>query len=163
MINPNAPMKNRTVFVLSSLVVISIIFLTIFSVAQVQIPILKAPELSSPSDWINEKQIKVYDNKVVIDLLSPIWAKFTDTNSMDPFIDENSHAIEVLPSDLNSINAGDVISYQEGSNIFIHRVISKGTDNEGIYFVVKGDNISLRDFLKIRSNQVRGVVVAVIY
>ena len=88
-------MVNRYFFILSFIALTIIFSLTIFSSAQ--LPLLKASELSSPSDWILERQIKVYDDKVIIDLLNPIWAKFTNTNSMDPFLDEDSNAIEILP------------------------------------------------------------------
>ena len=140
-----------------------VLSLAVISVSNSSFNPLKSPELSSPSNWIKEDQIKVYNDGVVLDILNPTWAKFTNTNSMDPFIDEDSNAIEILPNNPNDINAGDVISYRSSSGVIIHRVIEKGFDDLGIYYIVKGDNNSIRDPFKVRFNDVEGVVVAVIY
>ncbi len=135
------------------------------SFAGKQIPgsLFVSRELSSPGDWIKEEQINVYKDKVIIEVQNPLWARFTNTNSMDPFIDENSHAIEIIPDDPQKINVGDVISYQTAYGVLIHRVIEKGKDDIGIYYIVKGDNATMRDPFKVRFSDIKGVVVAVIY
>ena len=61
------------------------------------------------------------------------------------------------------INEGDIISYKTLLGTFIHRVIEKGTDQNGTYFLVQGDNNLLQDPFKVRFNDIHGVVVAVIY
>ena len=145
--------------------ILIILSLGVFSITDKQIPgnILGGKELSSPGDWIKEEQIQVYKDKVILEVQNPLWAAFTNTNSMDPFIDETAHAIEISPADGNAINVGDVISYQTSYGVLIHRVIEKGEDNQGLYYIVKGDNNSLRDPFKVRFSDVKGVVVAVIY
>ena len=50
-------------------------------------------EKVSPSDWIKNDQIHVYDDRVVVDLKGASWAEFTDTNSMDPVIDKGANSI----------------------------------------------------------------------
>jgi len=120
-------------------------------------------EVNSPSNFIEETQIHVYSDKVIFDIDDPIWARFTDTNSMDPFIDEDSHAIQMSPKDPSVIQVGDVISYKTDNGTIIHRVTKISEDKEGIYFVVKGDNNLFRDTTKVRFEDVHGVVVAVIY
>jgi signal peptidase I len=125
--------------------------------------IKSAPEKLSPSNWVEENQIKVFSDKVIIQLENPTWAKFTNTNSMDPFIDENSHAIEITPKDAYSIHEGDVISYEIKNGQVIHRVINRGFDQDGVYYIVQGDNNSVADPNKVRFGDVVGVVVAVIY
>ena len=52
-------------------------------------------ERSSPGDHIAEKDIHVYNDKVVLTLEEPFWASFTDTNSMDPIIDSKPNSIEL--------------------------------------------------------------------
>ncbi len=146
--------------------VLLIIFsIGVISLADKQIPanLFGGKELFSPSDWVKENQIKVYKDKITLDIQDATWASFTNTNSMDPFIDETSHAIEVLPEDANQINVGDVISYQSSYGTIIHRVTEKGKDEEGIYFLVKGDNNKFQDPFKVRFSQIKGVVVAVVY
>jgi hypothetical protein len=149
---------------LRNLVFVSVTLIILFSVFTIfNSKILVSPERSSPSDWIKETDIIVQNDKVILNVINPTWAKFTNTNSMDPFIDENSHAIEVLPESPDQINVGDVISYQTNYGVIIHRVIEKGEDDKGMYFYVQGDNTTLRDPFKVRFDDVQGVVVAVIY
>ncbi len=120
-------------------------------------------ELDSPSDWLQQDQIKVYENEVRIDLKDPIWSTFSDTNSMDPILDKDSHGIEILPASPDEIEIGDIISYSKDGIVIIHRVMQKGTDTEGLYFITKGDNNSISDPEKVRWPQITGVLVAIIY
>ncbi len=124
----------------------------------------KPLELASPSDHIEEDQINVYDEYIVLDIEDAIWTGFTDTNSMDPIMDASANGIEIVPETGDEIEIGDIISYEtiEGS-VVVHRVIDIQTDSQGIYFTVKGDNNPVEDEEKVRFNQVRGIVVAIIY
>lgn len=126
---------------------------------------LNNKEKSSPSDWIKEKQIHVLNDKVVIDINNPKWAKFTNTNSMDPLFDETSNAIEITPNSEDDIQVGDIISYK--SNLvegdIIHRIIEKNKDENGVYFILKGDNNKYKDPEKVRFEQIQRVLIAIIY
>ncbi|MBW2979151.1 signal peptidase I [Candidatus Woesearchaeota archaeon] len=124
-----------------------------------------APEKPSPSDWIKPEQIHVFQDKVVIDVENPSWAMFTDTNSMDPVFDAEANTIEITPKDPTQIKIGDIISYKSElcDCIVVHRVIGKGVDEKGFYFIVKGDNNPVKDPEKVRFEQIVGVVVGVIY
>ncbi|MBR9683688.1 hypothetical protein GOV03_04065 [Candidatus Woesearchaeota archaeon] len=142
-----------------------ILFFSFISLGENHIPasLFSSPELFSPSDWISENQIKIYSNKVTIELENPTWASFTNTNSMDPFLDETANAIEISPESPEEINPGDVISYRTRYGVIIHRVIEKGEDGKGVYFLVKGDNNSFKDPFKVRFDDIEGVLVAIIY
>jgi len=153
-------MKKLVKGILIVLIISLILSITVFSLSD---SILSSPERVSPSNWIKEEDITVKNNQVIFNVLNPTWAKFTDTNSMDPFIDEDSHAIEIIPDSPGKIQVGDVISYKTSYGIIIHRVINKGEDNKGIYYLVQGDNNTIRDPFKVRFDEVQGVVVAVIY
>ena len=122
-------------------------------------------EIESPGDWIKEKQIWVYNDRIIIWVDNPTWGKFTDTNSMDPFIDLGANSIEIKPEFVEDLNVGDVISYESKlvSGIIIHRIVEKNVDEDGVYFITKGDNNRYADPGKIRFEQVKGVVVGVIY
>lgn len=122
-------------------------------------------ERSSPSDWINENNIHVYPDRIVIDIDNAKWASFTDTNSMDPVFDSTANAIEIVPSSPDFIQVGDIVAYESSyaNGVIIHRVIGKGTDDKGVFFVVKGDNNDSQDPGKIRFEQIKRVLVAVIY
>jgi hypothetical protein len=122
-------------------------------------------ERISPSDWIQEEQIHVYSDKIVIDLLNPQWATFTDTNSMDPVIDAGTHAIELVPGLPEQIQVGDIVSYESEyvDGVIIHRVVDIGEDSDGWYCKTKGDNNPFEDPGKIRFHQIKRVLVAIIY
>jgi len=123
------------------------------------------PEKISPFNWIKENQIKVYSDKVVIEIPGVQWAKFTDSNSMDPAIDSDSNALEVVPLSYEDIHIGDIISYEisEINGTIIHRVVETGFDENGWFARTKGDNIPEPDPFKIRFENVKRVVVAIIY
>jgi hypothetical protein len=129
------------------------------------VPFMSSPERLSPSDHVKESQIHVYDNKVVIDAHGATWASFTDTNSMDPFFDETANSIELRPASPDEIEPGDVISYRSGitKDLIVHRVVAKGVDDNGVFYIVQGDNNPNQDPEKIRFEQVHGVLIGIIY
>ncbi len=123
-----------------------------------------SPERDSPSDWIKEKQIEVYSDRVILDIQDAEWAAFTNTNSMDPILDENANAIQIVPKSEADIDVGDIISYIHPTHgRIIHRVAYKGQDEQGTYFIMKGDNNQLSDPDKVRFDQIKTVTVAIIY
>ncbi len=126
---------------------------------------LKAPEMPSPSDHIQEEQIHVYEDKILIDLQNAMWARFTDTNSMDPLFDIEANTIEIKPESTEDIHVGDVISYKPNGmdSLIVHRVVRIGYDSNGWYAIAKGDNVAQPDPDRIRFDQINGVLVAIIY
>ena len=122
-------------------------------------------EKDSPGDWIKEDQIKVYNDKIIVNLKDAEWASFPDTNSMDPVIDEKANAIELIPKSAEDIHVGDIISYKSdyADGTIIHRIIKISSDDKGWYCIVKGDNNQSPDPGKIRFNQIKRVLVAIIY
>jgi len=122
-------------------------------------------EHPSPFDRIKEDQIHVYSNRVVIDIDNVEWSRFSDTNSMDPVIDNSANAIQIVPETPEDIHVGDIVSYKSdySDGIIIHRVYETGYDEIGWYAIMKGDNISQPDPGKVRFNQVKRVVIGIIY
>jgi len=125
----------------------------------------RTDEVPSPSAWITDTQIGVYSQRVILDVKDPQWATFTDTHSMEPVISSRSYAIEVVPDSVDKIKVGDIVSYESkyATGTIIHRVIQKGYDADGTYFTIKGDNNPTADPGKIRFDQIKRVVVAIIY
>lgn len=120
-------------------------------------------ERSSPSDRVPEDNIFVYKDKVVINLANATWATFTDTNSMDPFLDYGSNSIEVKPQSETDLAVGDIISYESSYGLIVHRITEIKNDSIGWYCRTKGDNNQFTDPGKIRFEQIHGVLVAIIY
>lgn len=127
--------------------------------------ISRSAEVTSPSDHVTEDRIKVYSDKVVIELDDPSWASFTDTNSMDPVLDSGANSIEIKPSNPDDVRVGDIISFRTvySSGIVIHRVAEVGEDENGAFYITKGDNNPAADPGKRRFEDIAGVVVGVIY
>ena len=121
-------------------------------------------KIKTPKDRIKESQILVLNDRVTIDLHNAEWSTFLDTKSMEPTLGAGSNAIQLIPQSEADIDLGDIVSYETKEHgTIIHRVIEKGYDEEGVYFILKGDNNEKPDPLKVRFKQIRRVVVAIIY
>jgi signal peptidase I len=123
---------------------------------------LSSSNLMSPSDTIKEHQIKVYNDKVVIDIEAE-WAKIANTKSMDPILDEGTYVLQIIPQNENEINIGDIITYVLDDMRIIHRVIGINFDEEGKYFILKGDNNKEPDPVKVRFNMIDRKLVGILY
>lgn len=122
-------------------------------------------ELASPFDRVRDDQVLVYDDYVILDIQNTEWAIFTDTNSMDPVIDQGAAAIEIIPLSADELHVGDIVSYKSefAEGIIIHRVVEIGEDDDGWYARFKGDNNANIDPGKVRFDQVQRIVIAIIY
>jgi len=121
-------------------------------------------EKLSPADHIKEDQIRIEDDQVIITIRNAKIARFADTNSMDPLLDEESNAIQIVPNSPDQIYVGDIISYtSKNGDIIIHRVVKIDEDEEGMFYITQGDNNSSPDNEKIRFWQVRFITVGIIY
>ncbi len=126
-----------------------------------------SPEQLSPQDRISEDQIMVFEDEVVLKVPNVQWASFTDTNSMDPFLDAGANALQFIPESPSDIGVGDIISYlpddSDDSVRIIHRVVYVGEDENGTYYIVKGDNNAVADPGKVYFEQVYRVLFAIIW
>jgi hypothetical protein len=90
-------------------------------------------ERASPDDIIQETDIKVYKDRIVINVEGAIWARFADTDSMDPVIDAGANGLELPITDPSVLKVGDIVSYipENSENSIIHRIVYIGYDQEG--------------------------------
>lgn len=128
-----------------------------------KIPFSDGIERSSPYDRVKESQIFVYNDRIVLQVRGASLAEYADTNSMDPFIDIESNGIEVEPKSDDEIHVGDVIAYESDIGLIVHRIIGIGHDENGKYFILKGDNNNESDPYKVRFEQIKYVMIGVIY
>jgi hypothetical protein len=119
-------------------------------------------QVHAPSDTITEDSILVYDDKVVINLENASLSKYASSGSMLPVFDTGANGLRIKPSSPDEINLGDIITYSLNEQLIVHRVIEKGYDDEGLYFIVKGDNNSYSDG-KIRFSDIKYKTVALFY
>ena len=151
-------MKYPLGIVSALLLIILAIFILTLSVAQPT-----SPERKSPQNWLKEYQIHVYQDKVILSLENVQWARVTNTNSMDPLLDEESNVLLITPKNPESIATGDIIAYSTPQGTIIHRVIQRGHDQKGIYYITQGDNALEQDQDLIRFTDIQGVVMGVLY
>ena len=119
-------------------------------------------ENTTPSDRIKDNSIRAFENRIVIYINDSYLANFTDTHSMEPVLDKKSTGIEVVPDSSNEIRVGDIISYTNNNEIIIHRVVKIGYDPEW-YAITKGDNNPTNDPERVRFNQVKRILVGILY
>ena len=126
---------------------------------------LLGEEKISPADRIQDSDVNTFSNNVRIDIKNAKWRNFIDSNSMDPLIDAGTTTIEIKPKYTSDINIGDIIAYDvDGYDYaFVHRVVEIGEDEEGIYFITKGDNFYKEDPNKVRFKNIEGIVVGILY
>lgn len=126
-----------------------------------------AEEQLSPQDWIKEEDIKVYEDKIIINIDNPVWARFADTNSMDPVFDQGSNGLEIPVHNQEILMPGDIVTYKSkySDGTIIHRIVFKGTDEKGTYYVLQGDNLDRPDPEKIYAseNRIENVLIGIIY
>jgi signal peptidase I len=127
-----------------------------------------------PSSWIASNGIyglhdlKTNDYRLIIpNIPSSIRLMGTlPTRSMLPLISDNAMTMVLELDNKSQINVGDIVVFEYDNHIIGHRVIEKGFDSQGLYFVTKGDH-NLRDDIsfcgKVRPDCVIGIVVGIIY
>ncbi len=147
------------------------------SLSHAEKPLGNSMDVPSPTDTITDENIRVYKNGakitledgddewlVILDLKNPSWSSFMDTNSMDPVLDKGANGIRIKTKCPESIEVGDIISYKHPTEgIIIHRVVYKDKDEQGTYFILKGDNNPTNDPGKVRCDQYLGKLVGILY
>ena len=117
---------------------------------------------TQPSNWLSEDNIVVYDDRVVIYVNNAELSKYADTGSMLPVLGEDTTGIKIKPENPEQINVGDIITYQKDKILIVHRVVGKGEDEKGIYFITKGDNNNESDG-KVYFEDVKYVTLGLVY
>lgn len=120
--------------------------------------------LAPPSDHLSINSVKAYSDKVVVNINKPRFVTYTDTNSMAPVIGVSTTGIEVQANP-EKIEIGDIVSYEAkwSNKLVTHRIVGNGFDENGTYFILKGDANKKADPGKIRPHQIKYKVVALFY
>jgi signal peptidase I len=115
-----------------------------------------------PSDFVNDKEILVYPDRIVIKLNGAQVSNYDSTGSMMPILGNGANGIVINVSSPDEIKVGDIITYNQGEDLIVHRVVEKGVDSEGVYFITKGDSNGFSDG-KIRFEQIEHKLVGILY
>lgn len=124
-------------------------------------PFLGGEEKFSPYNRIEEKHLQLFSDKLIVNFPEIRLAHYTNTNSMDPLIDEHAIGLEIIPGSEEEIHVGDIVAYLSDNDLIVHRIISTGEDSLGWYAMLKGDNSN--DLEKVRFEQISYVLIGVLY
>ena len=117
---------------------------------------------SSPSNWLSEEDIIIFDDHIVLKVANATLSNYSPSGSMKPLFDIGANGIRIVPTDPDQIEVGDIVSFRIDRILTVHRVVEKGLDGEGIYFITQGDNNVFSDD-KIRLEEIEYVTIGVIW
>ena len=119
-------------------------------------------DVDAPSDWVSEEDIIVLDDSIILNIANATVSRYSATGSMRPVLDIGANGIRVVPESEDDVEVGDIITFRSGERQIVHRVVLKGLDSEGVYFVLKGDNNDFDDG-KIRFSDIRYKTIGLLY
>lgn len=154
-------MNKKSFFVFLMVVILIVLGVYFFTVSFSGFSVFENHKLS-PGDYIHDEDIAFFEGEIILNTRDFVLSRYEDTRSMEPFLTSTSVGIEITDFSEGEIGVGDVISFRKGGMLLIHRVIEKGVDEEGVYFVTKGDNNGSDDG-KVRFENIEGVLVGVLY
>lgn len=123
---------------------------------------LVAGEAVIPSSFITSDDIRVYDDKIVIDIPNVSISNYASSGSMLPIIDEETKGIKIKPESPEQISKGDIITFKKDNKDIVHRVVEKGHDEKGVYYLTKGDNNNVNDG-KVRFSEIEWITIGFLY
>ena len=119
-------------------------------------------DASSPSNWVMDEDIVVFDDYILLRIANATISSYASSGSMKPVLDKGANGIRIVPRNSDQIEVGDIVSFRFGGILIVHRVVEKGIDDEGVYFITQGDNNIFSDD-KIRFEDIEYVTVGVIW
>lgn len=119
-------------------------------------------DISLPSDHLNESSFLLYGDKLIIRINNASIASYEDTGSMIPFLSNTSNGIVIKPSSEGDIHVGDIISFMQDGQFIVHRVMSIDSDEQGVYYITRGDNVNAA-YEIVRFRDVEYKLVGIIY
>lgn len=117
----------------------------------------------SVPDRLVERDILVYQDRIIIYLENATISNYGDSGSMKPTFDDGANGIRVKPSSAEDLSVGDIITFRSGLALVVHRIVDVGIDEDGVYYITKGDNNRLADGGKVGFDDIEYVTVGVLW
>ena len=136
-----------------------------FNYSDIEVPFgtgLASFDVSVPNDWVSEDDIIIFDDMIILRVENATLSNYATTGSMKPLFDEGANGIRIVPKSEDDISVGDIVSYRWGNVLIVHRVVKKGADDDGAYFIMKGDNNIISDE-KVRFENIEYVTIGIIW
>ncbi|HLD02490.1 MAG TPA: hypothetical protein VJC07_02205 [Candidatus Nanoarchaeia archaeon] len=120
-------------------------------------------ERDSPADRLTKDNIQFYPNRVIIDFNGVSGTKYTNTNSMDPTLDEDTIGLEIPVTGDTKLKVGDIVAYEDSQsgNLFVHRI--KKVISEGKLYIVGADNIKFFGNEIVSHDRIKYVSIGLLY
>ena len=80
------------------------------------------------------------------------------SESMHPKINKGDAVIYKKINNDKDINIGDVLAFNSGNKIIIHRLVEKKVENGTIYYITKGDANNSVDDINTSIDDIKGIV-----
>ncbi len=123
-------------------------------------------ERISPNDWVDYNQI-VYDKKLKLLTikLEPNVKIFgiADTGSMDGLLDYWHNVIAIDHFDKTKLTVGDIVVYQIDTTRICHRIVEIKEDKHGRIYRCRGDNCIDTDKWYLRDENIKWLVLGIVY
>ncbi len=123
-------------------------------------------ERPSPGDWIARDKINYDREEGILTIeLGPGGKIFSiaDTNSMDGLLDIGHNVIATDTFDREKLGVGDIVIYQAGGPLIVHRIIKIYEDAHGRIYRTQGDNNVEIDRHPLRDMNIKYLVLGVLY
>ncbi len=123
-------------------------------------------DVPSPADRLPIENIRVYEDRVVLNISGAMPVILADTNSMDPIADTDATILVIRPMSMRDIHIGDIVGYRCQNcddRLVMHRVVGITQDNQGVRYTLKGDNNPEPDAEQVSFEQIETLVVGIIY
>lgn len=163
-------MNIKTILAFLAGILVCLMFLYSISYVQLENPlqvggfkqVSTLQEGSSPSDWVSNENIELYNDKIVLKIADASISNYANTGSMRPTLDAGHNGIRIQPKSAEEIQIGDIITFSRNNELIVHRVIEKGEDEAGFWFITKGDN-NLQSDEKIYFKDIKYLTIGVLY
>jgi len=122
-----------------------------------------------PCSRLSLKNLKIYEDNTAYFGERTIYVTHSiGYGSMRPYSDINITILYWKKQPTDKICVGDVISYKKScvsndNSTIHHRIIAENKDENGTYYIAKGDNNPTQDGCKVRPQDIIGIDVGVIY
>ena len=81
------------------------------------------------------------------------------SESMSPALNKGDAVILKKVKDYNTLQKDDIIAYKKGKLVIVHRIVDIEKKNGKTFFITKGDANGGNDPNRVKSSQVKGIVV----
>jgi len=115
-----------------------------------------------PANWIVEDNITVFRDRIILRVANATVSDYSSSGSMKPVLGRHANGIQIVPASVEDIHVGDIVSFRDGGTLVVHRVVKKGFDSDGTYFITRGDNNAFDDG-KIRFEDIESVTIGILW